>query len=220
MRKEQVNTWFLIPIEFFNGQEFFNKLVFCISILALSGCVTTGKSKPLAPKPPLVLSNSLSTQSSHIQYKPHYFSAPMQTDLLNIDTSPIMGNYLNQDDQVNGGHLPSIALNGGVDVPSECSLHDRFDRKAVVAYEWGRSRLSLDVDGVSLGGGGERGVHLKYKIRFQPEKTKKQRCRYSSPWQGLVGSGYNELFVRKEDTVWAEIRDVKRSAAQYMDNFF
>lgn len=144
----------------------------------------------------------------------------MQTDLLNIDTSPIMGNYLNQDDQVNGGHLPSIALNGGVDVPSECSLHDRFDRKAVVAYEWGRSRLSLDVDGVSLGGGGERGVHLKYKIRFQPEKTKKQRCRYSSPWQGLVGSGYNELFVRKEDTVWAEIRDVKRSAAQYMDNFF
>lgn len=220
MRHAQVKTWFLIPFEYSKGQEFFNKLVFCISILALSGCVTTGKSKPLAPLPPKVLSSSLSKQPSHVPYQPHYFSAPMQTDLLSIDNAPITDNILDKNVQGNAVSLPSNASAGVFVSPNKCSLNDRFDRKAVVAYEWGRSRLSLDVDGVNFGGGDERAVHLQYKIRLQPEKTKKQRCRYSSSWQGLVGSGYNELFVRKEDTVWAEIRDVKKSASQYMDNFF
>ncbi|MGH1377488.1 MAG: hypothetical protein ACRBB3_01580 [Alphaproteobacteria bacterium] len=216
MRHEQGNTWFLIPFEYLKGQEFFNKLVVSLSILALSGCVTTDKSEPLAPSPPKVLSNSLSDHSSHVSYQPHYFSAPMQTDLLSVDVSPIVDEI----SQEKGIYLPSNESEDAILLSSKCSLNDRFDRKAVVAYEWGRSRLSLDVDGVGLGGGDDRGVRVQYKIRLQPEKTKKQRCRYSSSWQGLVGSGYNEFFIRKENTVWSEISDVKNSARQYIDKFF
>ena len=80
--------------------------------------------------------------------------------------------------------------------------------------------MSVDVDGVSFGGSGERAMRVEYKLRLQPEKTKKQKCRYSSQWQGLVGSGYNELIVRESDTVWDEVKNLRREVTQYVENVF
>lgn len=211
-----MKTWFLIPFDCFKGREFFNKLILCTSLLALSGCLTTGKSKPLAPLPPSVASRSLSAQQSDLAYQPHYFSAPLQIALLQVESSPII------DKGVDADLVRLLPLKGKQDVVSslKCRMKDRFDRKAVLAYEWGRSRLALDVDGVNLSGGSEKAFRLEYKIKFQPEKTRKQRCRYSSSWQGLIGSGYNELFLRQENTVWSEVKDVKTSVTQYIDRIF
>ena len=221
MRHTQAKTWFLIPFTYSKGQEFLSKLFLCTSLLALSGCLTTGKSEPLAPLPPSVTSSSLSAQQSHIAYQPHYFAAPLQMALLEIDTAPIIENDLIQQPAVNAEH--ALPMKGKPDVVSslkKCRLKDRFDRKAVLAYEWGRSRLAVDVDGVNLSGGSERSVRLEYKMRLHPEKTRKQRCRYTSSWQGLIGSGYNEFFVRKEDTVWGELKDAKKDALHYVSKIF
>lgn len=212
-----MKTWFLIPFDCFKGREFFNKLILCTSLLALSGCLTTGKSKPLAPSPPSVTSRSLSAQQSDIAYQPHYFSAPLQVALLQVETSPII------DKGVDADIVQLLPLKGARDAVSsldKCRMKDRFDRKAVLAYEWGRSRLALDVGGVNLNGGSDKDFRLEYKIKLQPEKTRKQRCRYSSSWQGLIGSGYNELFLRQENTVWGEVKEVKTAVTQYIDRIF
>jgi hypothetical protein len=91
-------------------------------------------------------------------------------------------------------------------VPSGCSLKDRFDRDAVLAYNFddNQSRLSLHMatDGASV----ER-VGLRFTYKFQSYKTRKERCRYQSHFQGLGGSIYNEFFLRQHNTVWDNIRD-------------
>ncbi len=88
---------------------------------------------------------------------------------------------------------------------SECSFKDKFDRKSVLAYEWGRNKLSLDIDGINLKKSSTKALFIQYKLRLQPEKTKKQRCRFPSNWQGLLGSSYNEIFIRKDQKIWHEI---------------
>lgn len=216
MRHEQVKTWFLIPFDYCKGQEFLSKLILCTSLLALSGCLTTGKSKPLAPSPPSVTSASLSEQQSNLAYQPHYFSAPLRMALLKAEKSPVIQEHLNS------GVVPlSLKGNRGATSSSKkCGIRDRFDRKAVLAYEWGRNRMALDVDGINLGSGSKRSLRLEYKINLHPEKTRKQRCRYSSSWQGLIGSGYNEFFIRKDDTVWGELKDIKKQTMHYVDSMF
>ena len=98
-----------------------------------------------------------------------------------------------------------------------CGFKDRFDRKAILAYEWERSRLALDVDGLSFGGSDDQAIKIQYTLRLQPEKSKEQRCRFNSPWQGLIGSGYNELFVREQDTVYEELREMRAKLKNYID---
>jgi hypothetical protein len=89
---------------------------------------------------------------------------------------------------------------------SSCRVNDRFDRKELVAYEWGQNRMGFDVDGLGLTGGSVENVQFSYRLRLQDYKTKKERCRYASSWQGLLGSGYNELVAREDgDTVWREL---------------
>ncbi len=100
-------------------------------------------------------------------------------------------------------------------VPTECRLHDRFDRKALLAYEWGDNRLGFNVQGLNMAGGKVDGTMLSYRLRFSPDervayKTKRERCRYQSGWQGLIGSGYHEFFVRENDTVMQGLRDMRR----------
>jgi hypothetical protein len=102
------------------------------------------------------------------------------------------------------------AKSGG---PVNCSVKDRFDRNALLAYEFGteqRNRVSFDVDGLSLDNTELEAMQINFTYRLQADKPKKQRCRYTSNYQGLVGSGYNELFLREGDnTVWHEIKDVR-----------
>lgn len=105
----------------------------------------------------------------------------------------------------------------------ECRLKDRFDRKALLAYQWDRSKIALDLDGVGVGFGGFKkleGVKIEYKLRLQREKPPRERCRYDSKWQGLIGSGYNEFFVREDQSVWEDLRKMKKDAARFVDESF
>jgi hypothetical protein len=92
-----------------------------------------------------------------------------------------------------------------------CSFRDRFDRDGVVAYNFsdGQSRLALHMtlDDVGFSGAEVERAMVRYTYKFQAIPHRKERCRYKSKWQGLVGSGYNELFQRKTNTVWQELRD-------------
>lgn len=107
---------------------------------------------------------------------------------------------------------------------TDCSIRDMFDRKAMLAYEWGnntRSRLSFDVDGVGLDSLDVEGVKLEYAFRLQPEKPKKMACRYSSQWQGMVGSGYNEMFLRGDNEgARREINELRQDLETRLETVF
>lgn len=97
-------------------------------------------------------------------------------------------------------------------VPKGCGIKDRFDRAAAVAYNFddNQSRLALHmtVDGFGLGGAEIEKAMVKFHYKFQPIKNRKERCRYPSGFQGLVGSSYNEFFLRENNTVMQELRDM------------
>lgn len=104
------------------------------------------------------------------------------------------------------GYIPDMRL------PAGCSLRDRFDRDGALAYNFsdGQSRLSLHMDMGNVGFGGVEvdKVMIKFRYKFQDGvSSRKERCRYPSGFQGLIGSGYNEFFLRKNDTVWDALRD-------------
>ncbi len=172
----------------------------------MSGCKTTENYSLLAPAPPSVNSYSFvqnfrSTET--VVYQEISLLTPeLQAEPLVMDNAQVLA--------VEGDNDIVNSLSG-------CRIKDRFDRKALIAYEWGRSRVSVDVDGINLSGGGDRGVFLAYKLRLQPEKTKAQRCRYNSNWQGLIGSGYHELVLREENTVWSEIKEIKAEVLSRFD---
>lgn len=93
-----------------------------------------------------------------------------------------------------------------------CSIKDRFDRSSTLAYNFseGQDRLELNVKakGPSLTNPGRfefNGIGIRFTHKFQNIKTPKERCRYESPFQGLVGSAYNEFYLRKDDTVSQEL---------------
>ncbi|MGH1403019.1 MAG: hypothetical protein ACRBDL_02135 [Alphaproteobacteria bacterium] len=181
--------------------------------------MTSDKSVSLAPTPP-VTSAVVSSDELNPDYS--YVDVASGSAVITQDTSALQGIGA-----AGGGgtipvsvRAPSVSLDHDVTPPEGCRVQDRFDRKALVAYEWDRSRLSLDVDGIGMDGADVDMVRLEYKIRFQPEKTKKQRCRYPSRWQGLVGSGYSELIVREEDTVFEEIKALRKKANPYLERFF
>lgn len=105
--------------------------------------------------------------------------------------------------------------------PKGCRVQDRFDKKALLAYEWGgRSRLGLDVDGLSYDSYEVEQVKIEYRLRFQEYKTTKERCRYNSNWQGILGTGYNELFIRENDTIWQELDILENDVEDSWDTIF
>lgn len=100
-----------------------------------------------------------------------------------------------------------------------CSLKARFDTGETVAYQWdGNKRLGLDLD---TRGPSVTRAYLRFKMAFNPGKRDKpDKCLYQSNWQGLVGSGYNELFRRNDNTVWQEIRTLKSEAEERLNTLF
>lgn len=101
---------------------------------------------------------------------------------------------------------------------ARCSIKDRFDRDEVLAYTWGDNRLGMDVDGLSFSNFEMEQVKLQYSLKLQPYKSRKERCRYPSQWQGLVGTGYNEMFVRETDTVWQELEALQDDVEDRWDS--
>jgi hypothetical protein len=99
-----------------------------------------------------------------------------------------------------------VPVSGAVNAaPDDCAIKHRFDRSAAIAYNFSdnKSRLALNMglDGTSV----EKAM-IRFTYKFQPLKSKKERCLYNSPVQGLVGSVINELVIRKDDTVWHELK--------------
>lgn len=96
-----------------------------------------------------------------------------------------------------------------------CNIRDRFDRTATLAYNFDdeQSRLSfhLGVNGPSLGSPTElefKSVLVRFTHKFsKPPEGRREKCRFQSNVQGLVGSAYNEFFVRNNFTVWQELRN-------------
>lgn len=98
-----------------------------------------------------------------------------------------------------------------------CRPSERLDRQAAVAYQWGndqRNRLSFDMDGLELnpfGGSSAQieKIRFEYRLKLQKHKNKKEKCKGTNNWQGMVGSGYRELIEREENTIWDEAKELK-----------
>lgn len=96
-----------------------------------------------------------------------------------------------------------------------CDMGDRFDRGAALAYNFDnhqtRLSLHLSVDGPSLSNPGNLELNtamIRFTHKFQkPSKTEEAKCLYPSKVQGLLGSAYNELFVRENYTILDELKD-------------
>jgi hypothetical protein len=96
-----------------------------------------------------------------------------------------------------------------------CGFRDRFDRKAALAYNFSgdqdRLALHMSIHGPSLSDPGRLEVNnlmIRFTHKFQkPAKSEnpKRKCLFPSPYQGMAGSVYNELFVRDNFTVWDEL---------------
>ncbi|MCD8496652.1 MAG: hypothetical protein LRZ85_00305 [Alphaproteobacteria bacterium] len=99
-------------------------------------------------------------------------------------------------------------------IPAGCNIKDRFDRTETIAYQWGRNRVGFtyDTSGTSF-----EGAFLRYRLKFQPHKTSKERCRYNASWQGLLGSSYNEFFLRENNTVWDDMKVLRLDAESRLD---
>ncbi len=122
---------------------------------------------------------------------------------------------------------PVLAYEAGREVPGHCRLKDRFDRKTLIAYHFDgdQARLGLDVDmdGFGLSDFGSfdlEEVRLAFKYRLQPIRKKRERCLYRSSWQGLLGSGYNELMLREQDTIYQELEQELDRAGRKVDELF
>lgn len=102
--------------------------------------------------------------------------------------------------------LTTLAMQG-------CSIKDRFDREATIAYNFadGQSRIALDLNarGPTLSNPGRmefKGIQMRFTYKMQKYQKPKERCLYASPVQGLIGSLYNEFSLRENDTVIQELR--------------
>jgi hypothetical protein len=95
-----------------------------------------------------------------------------------------------------------------------CNIKDRFDRGAALAYNFddrqSRLALHLSMEGPSFSDPTRlqlNSMMVRYTHQFsKPPQSKKEKCRVESNFQGVVGSAYNEFFVRNNYTVWQEIR--------------
>jgi hypothetical protein len=179
--------------------------LFLFATMALAGCSFTSGSSPLAPRPPQMDLSSL----------PREPITMVQLDSAAHNKALAGPEEAAKIEKIALGYTPSA---------KGCSVKSRFDREALMAYEWGdggRQRLALDVDGIGFDQFDLEQVRLEYKIRLSAEPTKKQRCRYASSWQGMLGSGYNEMFVREGgDTIWNELGDLEEDIDENLGDLF
>lgn len=178
-------------------------VAFCAALF-VSGCSKTGAEYAIAPPP------------SAFDYTAHTMTEAAMPAAMNISAPSRPAVKLGAPDQ------PVLAA-GKTSGAKPCRAKDRFDRDAAIAYHWGdtqRHRMAFDVQGMNAFGGEVEGLEVRYTMRLQRYKTKKERCRYDSNWQGLIGSGYHEMFLREEDTVWQELRDVRNDVETRLDTLF
>jgi hypothetical protein len=103
----------------------------------------------------------------------------------------------------------ALAQDGG----DRCSFAGRFDSHSALAYNFDDNRsqigfnMSVNDHGAGLVNVSRAAVVFRYKFDQVKSPPRAEKCRYASHWQGLVGSSYNELFLRDHNTLWGEVRD-------------
>lgn len=96
-----------------------------------------------------------------------------------------------------------------------CDIGDRFDNGAALAYNFSdqKSQLSLhlSVDGPSFSDPGNlefNSVLVRFTHKFQkPSKSEANNCLFPSHVQGILGSAFNEVFVRDNYTILDELKE-------------
>ncbi len=93
----------------------------------------------------------------------------------------------------------------------QCSVGDRFDSRNTLAFDMGggkRLGLNMDVDMENMVRPSLNKMKVEFRMKFGgPDKDKKSACRYDSQLQGLAGSAFNEIFRRRDNTIWGELED-------------
>lgn len=197
------------------GLKRINPVLIAAIALALAGCSHSDESAQfsMAPPPPAfdLVSDAQPYGPPHIMA----FSGQPVVFPSNITLSDV--GMPGQDAEY---YAQQTALRESTTENKKCSIKDRIDRDAVLAYQWGQNRVGLRVRGLNIGGEGIDQVKLEYKLRLQPHKTRKEKCRYESNWQGVIGTSYNEMFVREKDTVWDQIDEFTGQAEDAFDKIF
>lgn len=195
------------------GRKRINPVLLAAIALAMAGCSHSNESDyALAPAPPAFdASAPYETAGPHLRAftgQPIPFPAHIK---LSETTTPA-------DESLYTGTKAALRTEQS---SKKCSIKDRIDRDDLIAYQWGgRNRIGLDVDGINMRSTELEGFKLQYTLRLQPHKTRKEKCRYESGWQGMIGSGYNEMFLRQEDTIWMQIDKIKNDAEDAIDKLF
>lgn len=185
-------------IKTFINSGFAGKFMAMFALLTFSACSTSGSyNVTLAPLPP---GHSEMAASGH--------GSPMTGQQANRIT-PAAGKKTYRET----ARQERAVLAVGTRSAPDCSVKDRFDRDALFAYEFGtqgRNRVAFDVDGLNMDSTEIEEVKISFTYRLQADRPRKERCRYKSNYQGLIGSGYNEMVQRDSGhTVWHEIRDAR-----------
>lgn len=144
---------------------------------------------------------------------PTFTSASPMNDSPYLEVAPASGEIVSTPSEA-WRAMAALKPQAGL-ITAGCRLQDRFDRESLIAYEFmdGQARiglnLKLDSGGIANPGKMEmKSAMIKFRYRFQEGKQGKEKCRYNSPVQGLVGSAFNELHERKDNTVWQALQDM------------
>lgn len=198
------------------------KFVFSvIGILTLPGCLTSHNTAPLAPSPPDMVDSSSNTHNQDIHSHRQALATPDAKSAFDLKVIKPSAGAGQAGDIVTASARKHEKQQKSQEAIYECRLKDRFDRKALLAYEWDRSRLSVDVDGINMSGSGDKGVYVQYKLTFNPDKKDpKKNCMHPSQWRGMIGTGYNEFIVRDGRVVVEDVKKLKKQAMRYVDRVF
>lgn len=81
---------------------------------------------------------------------------------------------------------------------TRCHLRDRLDRRSLFAYEFDDGAARIDL--LPRGGGFRgHGFAIRFTYQFGGGHTHRQDCLAHSPYQGILGSLYNELYTGRDD---------------------
>ncbi len=152
-----------------------------LCVMSLTGCAVNPERTSLAPPPP----NAYQVLSGDV-------SSTGVEELSMIETSA--GAAVAIDHYAPGVRDAEPAQKEGF------SAVDPYDRKYVIAYQWGnegRNSLGLDVGNAGYESADSDALKLEYSFRFQALKKKVERYRARSGWQGMVPVGYREVFARE-----------------------
>jgi len=164
-------------------------------------------------------SNNIGVFNAKQRVEPPIYSSFKNIDLEEIDNYSIAKYDAKHSDVYKNLDIETVLANNERSKSNNrrnCRITDRFDRKLLLSYEQdgGNTKYGFDIDGLLSTSGKKRNIVFSYKKKLNASAIKKKPCRFNSNLQGLLGSVYNEVFLRKNDTVWGDIKDLRNEIEQ------